>query len=294
MTNLITTLEELGVDFRQHGDSPHVSPDWIGVICPWCGKGTGKYGLGINLSSHACTCWRCGRHSLIEALHEITGQDFDYLRSKLPEASESTFTRRTRPRGILCEPDGICDLMPYHLEYLQGRGFSREDITNLIKIWEIRGIGLSRRISGAVYLPVHQGGEVVSWVARSIRIGHGNNRYTNARDDESVVPIKECLFGLDYARHAAIVVEGPFDAMRVGPGAVATFGSAFTDVQVAKLSKFPVRAVCLDRDAGSQSHRLCRKLAALPGSTCGVTLSSKDPGSAPREEIDELRREFLE
>jgi hypothetical protein len=293
---LTQVLNDLGVEFRENGQSPHVSPGWLGLICPWCGRNTGNYGLGVNLSSYACNCWKCGSHSLAEALHEITGLGYAELRSRLGEAPETAFATRTRPRGILVEPEGICDLMPCHLDYLRERGFDDGKITNLVNIWKIRGIGLSTRVTGAVYLPVEFGGQVVTWTARKIRPSGHHDRYHNARDEESIVPIKDTLYGIDFVRHAAIIVEGPFDAVRVGPGAVCVFGLSYTERQLAKISCIPVRYICFDNspEAQSRAKKMANDLMAFDGMTYVLQIDAKDPGDATDEEIKLIRKTCLD
>jgi hypothetical protein len=36
-------LRDLGVDYKTPGQSPHVSHGWVGLVCPWCGRGTRNY-----------------------------------------------------------------------------------------------------------------------------------------------------------------------------------------------------------------------------------------------------------
>jgi DNA primase len=123
-------------------------------------------------------------------------------------------------------------------------------------------------------------------------------RYVSAKPAEEAMPIKSTLYGWDYVRHAAIVVEGPTDAWRIGPGAVATLGTSYSKAQVLLLTNLPVRVVCFDRDNEAQrrAKRLCCELAVFPGRTVNVCLEShlaaSDPGGL-REEVNELRQRFL-
>jgi DNA primase len=146
-------------------------------------------------------------------------------------------------------------------------------------------------LSWRIWIPVHVRGELVTWTTRSI----GDGGYVSARPEEERTPIKHCLYGLDHCRHVAVVVEGPADVWKIGPGAVATFGVSYTQEQVALLAEIPIRVVCFDREVGAQRQatKLCRALEAHPGSTCRVELDAEDPGSASEEEVSALRKRFF-
>lgn len=133
-----------------------------------------------------------------------------------------------------------------------------------------------------------------SWTTRAV--GRGvEPRYLSAPPDCESVPLKSSLLGLESVGHAAVVVEGPFDAFRVGPGAVCTFGLSYTRAQVLLLSRIPVRVICFDNDPAAQAraHKLSDELAPFPGETHVAVLSGPDPDSSPEAEVDELRRQFL-
>jgi DNA primase len=154
---------------------------------------------------------------------------------------------------------------------------------------------LTSRLPWSLFLPVSRHGQAVSWTTRAVGKG-ASRRYISADHSEEALPIKSLLYGEDYCRSAVIVVEGPMDAIRVGSGAVATFGLNVSPAQVARLAGFPLRAVCFDNEQRAQrvAERLCSDLSAFPGETVRVQLESgDDPGSADEEELDELRKMFL-
>ena len=93
-----------------------------------------------------------------------------------------------------------------------------------------------------------------------------------------------------------VVVEGPFDAMRIGPGAVAVMGTGWSRAQLLAISKFPVRAVVFDSEPEAQerARRLCHDLSVFEGKTSRIQLDAADPGSASKAEITRLRKYFLE
>jgi len=92
------------------------------------------------------------------------------------------------------------------------------------------------------------------------------------------------------------VVEGVFDAWRIGSGAVATFGSGYSMEQVEKIVKYPTRAICFDNEVEAQSRarKLVNDLSAFSGTTYNVILDKKDAAEESRKNIERLRKEILE
>jgi hypothetical protein len=201
-------------------------------------------------------------------------------------------TPELKRTGTLRLPGGREPLLPQHRAYLAGRGFDPDE---LVRLWGLEGIGLgSLAYAWRVFIPIYSNDEIVSWTTRSISDKH-DRRYRTAPATDEAISCKKLLYGADYARAAVIVVEGPADVWRIGPGAVATLGTAITQAQVLQLANFPTRAICFDNEPAAQmrARRLSDALAGLPGETVNVVLDAKDAGSATGEEIQELRRAFL-
>jgi DNA primase len=187
----------------------------------------------------------------------------------------------------------VSDLTRPHRRYLRERGF---DPNEVVRLWGVRGICMAARCGWSLWIPVHLRGEVVSWTTRSVS-HQVVTRYVSAREDEEAVALKHCLYGLDYVRHSTVVVEGPTDAWRVGPGATATMGTAFTREQVALLAEIPRRAICFDRGRAAQGRaaRLYEVLEGCPGETRMAELETgDDAASADAGEVAELRERYLE
>ncbi len=291
MTDLRTLLTELGVPFKEHGESPLVSAGWVGISCPYCGIGTTKHGFGIHLRTLRTSCWKCSGRPLVSALCEITGQSHGDIKRRLGGVDDDPRDARVvRPTGRYREPAGVGPLLPVHRRYLQRRGFDPDEIA---VVWGVGGIGLAPKLQFRLFLPVVVGGKAVSWTTRAV--GNVELRYISADPADESVPLKTTLYGADLARAAAVVVEGPTDAWRIGPGAVATFGLSHTPAQVAAVAQFPVRCICFDNEATAQrrARKLADDLTPFPGETYVVTLSGGDPDSSPPAELDELRERFL-
>ena len=279
-------LDDLGVQYRD--DHRNIRAGWIGVDCPWCGS-VDKFHLGISLEDGYASCWVCGYHSLPAVVAELSSLSYSQAKDRLgvlPPARSLEHPRTGRVRV----PNGVGALLPAHTAYLEQRGLDG----STARFWGLMGIGVAVRLSWRIWIPIHDRGRMVSWTTRTI--GRGDPKYISARPDEESTPIKSCLYGVDHCRHVTVVVEGPVDVWRIGPGAVATFGVNYTMEQVRRLAEFPVRAVAFDSEEAAQQRavRLCDALSAYPGLTTRVILDADDPGSAGDKEIREIRERFLE
>lgn len=289
--SILEFLKEHEIRFVQHGEHQHATEGWVNVDCSFCSKNSRHYRLGIPLSNPVFgVCWSCGSHPLAEAISETLDISIPKAR-KLLEGLECDYSYRTREkRSSLILPHGLCDMMPVHRNYLQKRGFDPDELASL---WGVRAIGQEEKLAWRIFLPVHSYGEVVSWTTRSI-MEYAPVRYMNARPEQERVSPKTLLFGEDYVRgDSIIVVEGPFDVYRIGPGAVATMGLSYSKEQILRMSRYKRRAVCFDNEprAIKQAKRLCSQLEAFPGETNLLLLESgKDAGEASKKEINELRK----
>jgi len=288
-------LRNAGVSYKRGGEHRHVRPGWVGVDCPRCGPNSGKYHLGINTRLGRAVCWKCGRWDLAEALSAVAHlQMSEAIRIAKAirhgrAASEDKPIRRARVKV----PKDVGPLREPHKRYLRKRRF---DPDKLVDTWRIQGAGpWSDRIPWRIFIPIYLDERMVSWTSRSIVDGVPS-KYVSAKSDEEEVKHKHILYGEDYTWHSVIVVEGPLDAWRIGPGAVALFGIPFTSAQIARLARYARRAIVLDREKEAQRHakRLANALSPFPGETVVVQLETgDDPAEADEEELEELRRLFI-
>jgi len=281
-------LNELRVHFLREGGHHHSRPGWLQLDCPFCGSiGSGKFHFGINLKGMYGNCWKCGGHSLYSLLVEL-GLD----RPKVREITGSLTTglpfKSERTRSRLVEPGRLGRLLPAHREYLRSRGF--KNIAELEKLWEIKGISLHPSLAWRIYIPIVKNRQRVSWTTRAI--GDVFQRYRSASAEEEAVNHKTIVYGRDFCYHSIIIVEGPLDAWRVGPGAGALFGTSFSLAQVEELSRIRYRYICFDssHEAQTRACRLAEHLSVFPGETHFIVLDAEDPGSASPKEIKLLRK----
>mgnify|MGYP001584844126 FL=1 len=267
---------------------------WVACDCHRCSPGSGKFRLGFRLDKFAASCWQCGKVRYFDALSELTGKGYGELRAALGGGLQIQ-SKPDRPRGVLKIPPGVGGMSKAHRKYLEGRGFDPDEIE---EVWGVGGIaGMTGMWSWRLYLPLFQDGLQVSYTTRTIADAptiaqNALQRYRNAPDGDSVVPARSVLYGEEKARHAVVVVEGPIDAWAIGPGAVALMGLTASSAQVSRLSKFPVRYVCLaGTDEGRRAaERLCYRLETKPGDTHMIDLEGKDVAEASEADRAEIRR----
>lgn len=287
-------LQRLGIEFAEHGESGQVSAGWVGIRCPHCAGNTGKFKCGINLRHLSVSCYTCGRHKLSDTLSRASGVS---LRDVLPllvgliRSDDEWEPRTQRLTGTLKFPDGTGELLPVHRKYLEKRGFDPDECERL---WGLKGIGAGGRYQWRILLPVLRNAKPVSWQTRAIG-QHTEPRYLAASPEDESVPLKHCLGGSQHARQSVVVCEGYFQAMRIGPGAVATMGVGYTEHQLLLIAQYPSRCICFDNEPQAQrrAHQLATDLSPFPGETLIANLSGPQPDSSPADEIRELRARCL-
>ncbi|KKN88420.1 hypothetical protein LCGC14_0249830 [marine sediment metagenome] len=291
MNSITEILDELRIPYSHSGDHRNVREGFVGIDCPWCGHENGKRHLGISIEDGFGTCWQCSYHSLASILHTISGLPYDRIRALLDGLPQTRLRKKQVHRGHLRLPDGHSYINGAHYRYLRGRGF---DALKVVGLWHLGGFTLHPQYNWRLFIPIHYRGEVVSWTTRSTgRVESG--KYKSATPEQSVIPIKELLYGEDHARHSVVVCEGVTGVWRIGPGAVALFGMAATIQQVKKLSQFSLRVICFDNEPEAQrrADKLAELLAPYPGKTERVCLKSPDPGGATADEVAEIRANWL-
>jgi hypothetical protein len=269
----------------------HARYGWVQFDCPYCGRGSRRYHMGYNTGGRYVNCWRCGRRDLADVISLLLNISIGQAKRHIVDLPVLRARRTFETRGTLHPPTGTAPLHPAHCAYLRDRGFDPE---GLVRLWGIRGTSITARLPWRIYIPIYLDGEEVSWTTRAIA-PEVERRYVGAGKHEEAVPAKSLLYGMDYARHAIIIHEGPTDVWATGPGAVATMGQDYSRAQVEWMARYLVRATCFDNvpDAQRRARRLADLLAVFPGETMNIVLSGKDAATSPRSEIQRMRREVL-
>lgn len=297
MRTIRDILNDLNIPFRETGQDSLVTRGWVGIKCPMpgCGQG-GKFGRGIHVQTLKTSCWKCGSARLGDVLCAASGRpmrDVLILLSGIAPDYATIAQDAKSPIGRYEPPPGVGKLLPAHRRYLERRGFDPDQVHEQ---WGVQGIGAEKWLPWRLYIPVRDNlGRDQSWTTRAVG-SKVTQRYMSAPPTRESKPLKSLIFGEHLARHAVVITEGCFGAMRIGPGGVATLGLTFTRAQVSRLSRFPVRVCCFDNEPAAQrrARALAAELEIFPGETFVVCLSGPDPDTSPLGEIEELRSRFLE
>jgi hypothetical protein len=285
---LIDLLRERNVPTAPGGHH-HVTKGRVQIDCPVCTPGQRRWRLGIAETGRYASCWSCGRLPVVETLAAATGLPFGVVRERLKLLDTITPKRGPDLRGTLKVPKGVGPLLRAHRTYLERRRFDPDEVA---EVWGVQGLGIAPKLQWRLFIPATLNGETVSWTTRALT-DRTSARYISARPEDERLSLKSLLYGGDLTRHAVAVVEGPLDAWRIGPGAVATCGVVMSPEQELLIASYPLRVLCLDSDHAGQrkARRLMRKLGAFPGQTLNVVLeSSKDAAGARHHEVRGVRK----
>jgi len=278
-------LDKYNVDWATRGN--HSRSGWTQVSpCPRCGSFKFHCGIKDNLSR--ANCYKCGGWHVPKLLKALTNAPWGEISDLLGQRAFIRPDDHVEATGVYTPPT---NLMPVNdvlavASYLNERGF---DIEYLEKVWGVRACGPISNHPFRVFIPIYLGKRPVSWTARAA--SGQEPRYRNAGPLEKVIDEKKLLFGGQFIRDTCIVVEGPFDAMRIGRGAVATLGVGYTQQQVNRLADYWKKVIVFDNgfQAQARARQLAAELAVFPGKCYVVNIDADDPGSASRAEIRQLR-----
>lgn len=275
------------------------------IKCPCCDDHSRHGNLDPQTGSYSC--WRCkGTHptsalalasgrprAIVEKLvKQYTTGDVQVKKKKV-YASELQIPGGTHPLPIQTKYLESRGLDPSALEFNYGIRYGRPGE-------KANGIDVSFRI----IIPVlDEFGTPIAWQARDTT-GRSQFRYVFPRSSECLEDSKNVIYGAHLARSRKriVVVEGVFDAWKLGPGAVCTFGTSVTEKQVRALADWEEVVIAFDNEPEAQYHA---QEIALKLAPCGVQVqiadtnfgfnedgTARDVGDATPEEIREFR-EYL-
>lgn len=273
-------LQELGIPFVTEGKN--ATRNGLSVRCPFCDDPS-NHGSFHKYSLHY-RCWRCKGGKGIDALKALSGANNAVIAQAMRNCGGPVAGRpsETQYASHLILPGR--DLLPYHRNYLLKRGL---DPDYLIKMYGIRGTSPFDKFEGMNYanriiIPIYDlHGNLVSFQGRDVTGAEGIERY-------KVCPVKKALMHYKdtvYAGHLAtgrrvVVVEGVVDAWKLGPGAVATFGTGCKAAQILALTNWPEVIFFFDPEpeAQAKAHAYAEELAMMG---VQVSVACEDFGTNP-------------
>lgn len=296
MVDIKQLLQDHNVPFTTEGKN--TQRGWVNVCCPKCSDSS-NHG-GFNIQGGYYNCWQCGHTKLPEILSLLIGCSYPEARELIKEydnAIEYTVERKTPKRKEIIFPKDtreLSELRP-HRKYLERRNYDPEEI---VRLWKVKGTGFLGSYKFRILIPIILNQKIVSYTARDIT-DRAQLRYKSCKIEEEVIHHKHICYGTDYVKYRrAIIVEGPMDVWRIGPGALSTFGTAFTPQQLIFLSTIIDEAFIL-YDREEQAQKDAQKLYyGLSGIINHVEIIepptyAKDPGQMKEKDAEDMRKFFL-
>lgn len=272
---------------------------WINIQCPFCDDHSNHGMFSLEFDSYRC--WKCGRHSVTEAIRELLSVDWrkakeikkEYYTDRL---TEFVFKKKNNnPVDYdLALPPFTGELQQIHKKYLRKRGFSPKEI---IETWKVKGSTHLGNYRFRIIIPIILDGRVVSYQARDVTDCQ-ELRYKACKIELEHIHHKYICYGMDYVLfRRGLICEGLLDAWKLGKGAVATFGTSVTPEQILFLADRLDEAFILfdsEKEAQKKADALCYELASYGVEVEKVKLNAfNDPGEMPKNEAENIRKKLI-
>jgi hypothetical protein len=293
---------------RTYGYATTSPGEYYRVCCPYCKDrrfrlyvsyrwNTLEDGKPYGRRLIVCHNERCSMRHFEDELHLYIGNRPNLGKHDESVREEFSYAPTTLPGRCLL----LSELPPNHAAraYVEKRKF---DPNELAAVWDVRYCAevpedaegfvpgtraIARMVRGRLIVPVYRSGDLVGWQARAL--GSQEPKYYTAPGFKK----SQLLFNGDRARRSrfGVVVEGVFDAFRVGERAVALMGKAMSlhQRQLA-LSYWGAGALCimLDADAIEDMERIANMIGKDSfrwGSFCVTLPPDMDPADMDRDSL---------
>lgn len=303
MIDWAALLDSLGVQYWTSGKN--VATDCVNICCPFCDDHSNHGGFNTKTGSY--NCWRCEGGAPAVAISRVSG---------IPVQTATQLIRQYTTGGVVASNKLVAagttlklpgrPIEKYHRDYLEKRGFDPDELvfyhgilgTGPVDKWE--GIDFRLRVVIPISDPY---GNIVNFQGRDIT-GKQELRYKCCPVEKAIVHHKHLLYGADLCRRKdqIVVVEGVFDAWRLGAGAVATFGTSVTREQINAMANWRKIFVAFDPepDAQEHAHAIARELSVLGRDVevvkyeCGQNPDGtmKDFGDISQDEARDVMKEL--
>jgi DNA primase len=284
-------FDEINIEYHEKGKN--VSEGWIGVCCPFCSDTS--YHLGVHIKNKTISCFRCGTTgTVIKFLIEVTGnfeKSINLLRTYIPKELKKEY-KQERNTVQSVELPKFARYVPFkaHKEFLHSRGYNYRDLSDKYNMHYVSCVQ-DEPFQNRIILPVIRKYRLVSFTSIDIT-GTRKNKYKHLKDELSIIPIKNTLFGLEFTKNNPVigVVEGVFDQFRIGDGSVATLGTNVTEEQKAIFRKFQKLVIVFDGDSAGRigSEKLANDMAVFMDVEI-IKLDSGDPDELDNDSIQFIK-----
>lgn len=294
--NVEQFLTDHGILYKTRGTN--IAEGWIGVHhCPFCGDT--RYHGGIHLATGAYSCWVCGRKCWVYAylmaeMGWTKAQMKELGRGYFSDAGVSVDVKRRKlittdrklefpPTFIPLAEDGIYYLRQRNFDPSIGTRYNLKSVLLGDIHWNYR-----------IIIPFYIDGQLVGWTGRAI-VPECEPRYKNISNKDALVDMRSTLYNVDALQKKSILVEGPFDVMRIGGATAAVIGLEYTTSQILMVKNKGVEECTIVFDGEERAYkralRLATQLSAIGISSYVVKLDEgQDPGSLTDEEAYQIRQ----
>lgn len=292
MYNIAEYLEDKGIAYTQEGKN--VTRGWINMSCVFCDEGSNH--LGINPEHGGFNCWVCGeRGSIVKLIAQIEHCDLQQAKKIAYKYYDGITTQKNSfiiPQKDITIPEDLSkEFSKIALDYLKKRNYSPEQI---IKKYDIYWGGYGGFFKLRLVFPIVLNNEIVTYVGRDVT-GKAHLKYKAYSQALSRRSVKETVFNLDTVSKKCILVEGVFDAIRIGDGCVAMLGKTYTKEQINLILSKDVENlyIMFDADATKDSYKLAREFSGYIKNVEVLELTHGDPGELSQQEVFNIRKDFL-
>ena len=287
--DVLSYLQSRNISYRHSGDN--VSSGWVGISCLYCIDHSNH--LGINLKTKAFSCFKCAETgSAVKLVQTIEGiSSIKEVLKIIREFTGGEYVPKEKhyQSKVKYPPGTTKTLSERHLDFLEKRGFAP---TVVLEQYDLHATGPIGDFKHRIIIPVYMKDRIMSFVGRDIT-GRAEIKYRNSSDEYSIKDVKSCLYNIDSVLgNSAVIVEGIFDAWRIGDGAVATFGTKYTHEQLRLLRGLKRAFILYDADAIPLAYKLAHDLSSIVPQVEVLELDEGDPDNLSAEDVRSLRRDL--
>lgn len=294
--NIIDLLSQNQIEYWENGKN--VSQGYVNIKCPFCDDTSNH--LGIRLTDLICNCWKCGPKSIMAVLQSILSMTYSDAKAMIQSLDHRAIIKPkliSRPVStqLKLPAEATKDFPTKHLQYLTDRGF---DAKRTIVKYNLYANGFEGDYRFRIIIPISMDRKIVSFTSRDIS-GKSKIKYKTATAQESIIDPKQCIFNYDKIKpfQDAILVEGPFDVMKIGDGTFCFLGVKLTQERIQELFKKNINRLFLfydnDKTGNNVIWRNKNILKKCAKKIIVLKLNNiKDPGELHQDEILDLKRKI--
>ena len=233
---------------------------------------------------------------VISALAKVPSSEASRIIRKYQGKSAYAINHKKKRRNRVIPmklPSYFKPLQTPHKKYLISRGLNPRKTT---QEWGLLSSGVIGPYRHRIVIPFFIGETIVSFTARALN-KNIEPKYKAASEEMETYSHKLLLYGeWKVSTSSIVVVEGPVDVWKMGPGAVAITGINFSEEQISRLAKYDQIFIMFDNEEGAAQEQAEKLLYALSPFTETILIEdygAADPGELSKKEAKKIMKELL-